>query len=307
MNTGYDLLKTFVATAHAGTFAAASRDLRISVSAVSQKIRLLEAQLGLQLFERVGRRVALRPAGLALSQRLQVGFQSLDEAVASFRGDFEAVKGRVTVGSPRTFGSYWLRPRLAAMLTRWPALRLEVQFDVPSVLETKVLDGGLDIAIIARPVEHPGLQAVPIAAEQFVAVAAPQYLKREGTPRTHADFVKQRWAIFDADQAMHRPWWQAAFGRRAALPADLVCQVASLDELLALAEGGAVMTVLPDYFVKEALKARRLIEVKPAAPGRHLATARNDIFLVCRSGAIRTARFTSVFKALSQPPGFSSL
>ncbi len=294
----YDLLRTFALAARLGTFAATAEASKLSVSAVSQQVRALEQHLGLSLFERVGRRVRLTPAGAQLSESCQRGFLALDEAVSVFSADFTEPRGVVTIGSPRTFGSYWLRPRLARLLTRWPGLELRVTFDVPSVLEPRVADGSLDLAILARAPEVPSLAATVIAEERFIAVASPRFVKSHGLPVTHADALEHPWAVFDEDLAMHGPWWRAAYGRTAAQPSRFTCHVASLDELLALAEAGIALTVLPDYFVAAALAAHRVVEVPMPKNARH--PARNRLTLVSRASSIRSRRFTLVHDELSR-------
>jgi DNA-binding transcriptional LysR family regulator len=165
------------------------------------------------------------------------------------------VRGRVAVGSPRTFGRHGLGPRLPALLSAHPELTVTVEYGVPSVLERRLAEGHIDLVILARPSELPGIETRPIATETFLAVAAPACLARRGQPRTAADFREHRYVVFDRDLAMHAPWWRAAFGGRTALPENIACEVASLEEMMALAIAGAAIAVLPDYQVADARPA----------------------------------------------------
>jgi DNA-binding transcriptional LysR family regulator len=300
LSISYDLLRTFVAAAEAGTFAAAASRERISVSAISQKVRALEAQLGQPLFERLGRRVRLLPAGTTLLETLKPEMARIDDALASLREDFTQVRGRVCVGAPRAFWSHWLRPRLPPVLAAHEALQVDVEFNVPSVLERRLHEGALDLAIFGRPAQLPGIKTLPLARETFVAVGAPAYLKRWGQPRTLADFQAQRWAVFDQDMAMHLPWWRASFGSKAALPERIVCRMPSLEELLALAEASVALVVLPDYLVTPAVSGGRVLVLEPA-PGQHARqrAAGNTLFLAWREGMVESARFRAVRQALS--------
>lgn len=302
MNVSYDLLRTFMAAAEAGTFAGAARRRRVSVSAISQGVRALEAQLGFPLFERLGRRVRLNHGGALLLRTLKVEFARIDEALASAAEDFTQVRGRVALGSPRTFGRHWLRPRLPALLAAHEALQVDVEFDVPSVLERRLVEGALDLAILVRPAELPGVATVPLARETFVAVGAPAYLERRGQPRSLAEFQAQRWATFDRDLPMHAPWWRASFGPRAALPEHVICQMASLEELLALAEAAVALTVLPDYLVAPSVEAGTLVMLPPG-PGQYARqrTAGNTLFLAWREGVAESARLSAVRDSLRGP------
>jgi DNA-binding transcriptional LysR family regulator len=269
------------------------------VSAISQQVKALETQLGVPLFERIGRRVQLTPAGQSLAATLEVALGRIDEALEHAVADHTVVRGNVAVGSPRTFGRHWLGPRLPALMSAHPALTIQVEYGVPSVLERRLAEGHLDLAILARPSELPNIEARPIATETFVAVAAPAYLGRHGTPRTASDFRQHRYVVFDHDQAMHAPWWRASFGARAPLPEGIVCEVASLEQMMDLALAGAVIAVLPDYQVTDAVRAGTLRILEPAR-GQHTRQrpAQSTLFLAWRRGAIESARLRVVREAL---------
>jgi DNA-binding transcriptional LysR family regulator len=293
----YELLRTFVAAAAARTFSEAARRRFVTVSAVSQQVKTLEVQLGVPLFDRLGRRVRLTDAGRDLQAALQTQFAHIEEALEAAASARGLVRGRLTLGAPRTFGRFWLRPRLPPLLRQHPELRVTVQFDVPSVLERRLADGALDLAILVREPELPGIDSAPLYTETFLAVAAPSYVSLRGAPRIPADFRAHRYLVFDGALAMHAPWWRATFGPRTPLPADIVCEVASLEEMLALAEAGVGIAVLPDYQLEEPIAAGR---VRPLAPPPRSAArpARNTIFLAWRRNAADSARLRAARTAL---------
>jgi DNA-binding transcriptional LysR family regulator len=78
----------------------------------------------------------------------------------------------------------------------------------------------------------------------------------------------------------------------------VVCRVASLDEMLALAAGGVGITVLPDYFIAPALASGEIDVIRPRPQGRRAATAKNAILLAQRHGAIVSARIRVLREAL---------
>lgn len=297
----YELLKTFVVAARARTFGAAAAERRVSVSAISQQVKALETQLGVSLFERIGRRVQLTPAGQSLAATLDVALARIDEALEGAVADHTIVRGSVAVGAPRTFGRHWLGPRLPALLAAHPELTIRVEYGVPSLLERRLAEGHLDLVILARPSELPYVEARPIATETFVAVAAPAYLARWGTPRAASDFRQHRYVVFDRDLAMHAPWWRASFGARAALPEGIACEVASLEQMMDLAVAGAVIAVLPDYQVADAVRAGALRILEPAR-GQHARQrpAQGTLFLAWRRGAVESARLRVVREALAR-------
>ena len=137
-----------------------------------------------------------------------------------------------------------------------------------------------------------------------MAVAAPRALAEHGTPRTLDDLQGRPWIVFDRDLAMHAPWWRSTFGRAVALPARVVCEIANLDEMRALAEAGVGFAVLPDYHVAESIRAGRLRIVAPprrtagGASPRKPHEAVNGIHLVWRRSTVETARLRAVRESL---------
>ncbi|MCP3138113.1 LysR family transcriptional regulator [Pyxidicoccus xibeiensis] len=290
----HEALWTLWEVSRAGTHAAAAARLGITPSAVGQQLKALEARVGVALFERVGRRARLTAAGAALVARLGEHLPALDAAVEEASVAHRAVRGEVSLGGPWPFFRFWLRPRLPGLLERHPELRLSVRFDVPSLLVRRLLAGELDVALLGLLPEAPGLEVRRVAQEEFVAVASPAYVRRWGTPRTARDFGAHRFIAFDADLAMLGPWWRTAFGAREPLPARVVCHIANLDEMLALAEAGSGIAVLPDYLVEPAVRAGRVVVLAPESGRRSIRRPRGTLWVAWRKAAAPTARFLAV-------------
>jgi DNA-binding transcriptional LysR family regulator len=242
-----ELLRTFVTTASAASFGDAARARRVTKSAISQQIKSLEGQLGVPLFERVGRHARVTEAGKRLAEVLQRELSAIDDALDTFVADARDLRGEVRIGAPRAFARTWVRPRVVALLRQHPELRVRLVFEVATDLERQLADGRLDLAVLARQTVLPTLDVVSLTRETFGAYASPGYLAAHGEPRTAADFASRPFIAYDDDLAMHAPWWRATFGRRVAVAARIVCFAASVDELAALAEAGVGIVVLPDH------------------------------------------------------------
>lgn len=293
-NVNLERLHTFVTAARAQTFAAAAKERGVSLSAISQQVRALEGELGHELFERIGRRVRLTAEGRALLEATIQHLEAIGEAVGALGRARTVVEGVVCLGSPRTFGQRWLEPRLPALLAAAPRLRLVLRFDVPSSLERRLVDGELDLAVLVRPPELGGVEAEIIAQERFVAVCAPT-MSRSHLAEQQVFGLK--WLTFDGDQPMHDVWWRATFGRRSNSKVRPVCEVPSLELMLALVVRGVGAAVLPDYLVASALKKGE-VSLLPLQPKR---PAGNSIFLAWRRSAVHSARFQAVREALTGP------
>ena len=174
MRVHYQLLETLLELERAPSFAAAAATLRVSTSAVSQRLQQLEHQLGFALFERFGRRNRMTQAGRELCATVRESFQQIDESVAKMRGDDVEARGKVRIGGPIIFSRMWLRPRLAILKKRYPLIIPDVTYHLAWRLTEQLVTGEVDLCIIAGPVENEALESRLIYTEEFVCVASPE-------------------------------------------------------------------------------------------------------------------------------------
>lgn len=288
-----DLLRAFVVAEQTPRLGDAAKKLHVTKSAVSQQMKTLEARLGVRLFERAGRNIRPTESARALASSLRRAFAQVDDAIETARDVHGAIGGEVRIGAPRPFTAAVLRPRIAKILATHPDVTLDVAFGTPTELEARLLAGDLDLAVLARPAESDRVTTAELFVETFVGVASPRYFDRHGMPRTLEDWDAHRILVFDRDLPMHAAFWRAAFGR-ASVRGTVACRVASLDELCALAESGAGIAALPDYFVDDAIARGRLTAI------RTKKSARNAITLAWRTAAVAPARVRVVRDALMQ-------
>lgn len=134
-------LRAFAAAARHQQFAKAADELHVTAGAISRQIRLLEAELGQPLFERLPQGVRLTAQGRALAGEIAPHLDGLTRAVARAR-----IKSSVlTVSAPPTFGQEWLLPRLEDFQRQHPDI--EVFLDASSAIVPLGTEGGAQAAI----------------------------------------------------------------------------------------------------------------------------------------------------------------
>jgi len=295
-----ELLRTLLAAATARTFGEAAKQRGISTPAISQQIKALETQLGMPLFERVGRNARLTASGTELVAVVRRQLALLDDAVVAFVEDGESVRGGVRIGGPGPFSAMWLRPRLVKLLKAHPSLRLDVRYGVPSALTNQLLAGELDFAIIVQDPAESSFESRVIHVEEFAPVASAAYVRKHGMPENAAEFRQRPMIVFDDDMAMLAPWWRANFGRGEPMPSNVLCSVTSLEDMRQLVLQGLGIAVLPDYFTARDVAAGHLVRVcKHVQPGRRKREAHNPVYLCWRKGMVMTARLRAVHAELT--------
>ena len=189
-----NLLPMFVAVAETSSFSTAAIKLAIPKSSISRGIASLEDELGVRLFHRTTRHVALSTAGTALFERSARLLAQLQTAVSDLPELQSAPSGKLRITAPVDFGS----TLLAEIVTRFTALYPSVEVDIR--LDNSIVElaaAGVDIAfrIATRPMKDSALIAQKAGTVGVQIYAAPSYLARRGTPHTPKELAAHDWVM----------------------------------------------------------------------------------------------------------------
>ncbi|MEJ1107040.1 MULTISPECIES: LysR family transcriptional regulator [unclassified Kribbella] len=173
-------LRVLRALADHGTVTAAAEVLHLTPSAVSQQLAALESEVGQELLERRGRRVAITSAGRLLLAHTDTILTEVERAEDAMRLHANGANGEVRITAFATAISLLVAPTLARLRDTNPGLDLVIRDAEGHQGITQLLDGDADIAIA---VEHRGsprpddqrLIRIPLYAEPFVAVLPPTH------------------------------------------------------------------------------------------------------------------------------------
>jgi DNA-binding transcriptional LysR family regulator len=173
-------LRVLRALADHGTVTAAAEVLHLTPSAVSQQLAALESEVGQELLERRGRRVAITSAGRLLLAHADTILTEVERAEDAMRLHANGVNGEVRVTAFATAITLLVAPALSRLRETAPGLSLVVRDAEGHQGITQLLDGDADLAIA---VEHRGsprpddqrLVRIPLYAEPFVAVLPPAH------------------------------------------------------------------------------------------------------------------------------------
>lgn len=180
---------SFVNAADAGSFAAAGRLLGITSAAVSKNVASLEKALGARLMNRTTRTLQLTDEGGAFLHQARIALEALDVAVDTVTTQRLGPSGRVRISTSSAFGRGHLLPLLPGLLSRYPALSVEVDFD------DRVVDfvrDGYDLVIRGGNIPDSTLVSRSICQLNLALVASPEYLARQGVPNNPQELQAHR-------------------------------------------------------------------------------------------------------------------
>src|SRR5919108_545550 len=194
-----DLLVGFEAAARHLSFTKAGEELFLTQSAVSRQIKELEEQLGVELFQRRHRALALTEAGKSFYASAAQVLTTMRTATDRLRA--QAGKKALSVTTTNSFAALWLIPRLAGFTREQPGV------DVRITAETKVQDlerDGLDLALRHGPASLAGPNAVRLFGEKVFPVCSPKLLKKRPL-NVPGDLKNHVLLVYDDPEVRH-PW-----------------------------------------------------------------------------------------------------
>jgi len=154
-------LQSFLAVAETGSFSRAAERVFLTQPAVSKRIAALEASLGTRLFDRIGKRAQLTPAGVALFERARRVLRELDDVKRSIADLSGTIAGELRLATSHHIGLHRLPQPLRQFHAAYPQVRLDLRFMDSEQACNEVARGEIEIAIVTLP---PKLEA-PLKAE----------------------------------------------------------------------------------------------------------------------------------------------
>ncbi len=192
----FQQLTYFLAAAEHGSFSAAAATLHMAQPSLSEQIRRLEAELGVPLLARAGRRLELTEAGRMLLPHAERTLAAADEAVESVKEVRTLTGGTASFG---TFGSahhYLLGGLVQDFRRRHPDVRVRVVGQNSAEVADAIREGRLEAGLIALPIDDRGLEVRPsIREENHYVSASPQRLTK---PITIEELAAAPLILYDA-------------------------------------------------------------------------------------------------------------
>ncbi|MBB3566910.1 LysR family transcriptional regulator [Rhizobium sp. BK491] len=248
-------LGIFVHTAEGGSFVAGARRLGLSSSAVGKAIARLEQEMGVRLFHRSTRSMTLTEEGSFFLNTCRRIISELDTAQAELSKSHAAPRGHLRISLP--LAGMLLMPAISAFMRTYADITLDLDFTDRLV---DVIEEGFDAVIRTGDVRDTRLMSRKLGTFRFQIVAAPNYLKAEGTPLTPEDLLQHKCLHHRyPSTGKLEPWPLVRNGEelRLALPTTTIAS--TIEPLIHLAENGFGITSLPSFAVSAQIADGRLV------------------------------------------------
>jgi DNA-binding transcriptional LysR family regulator len=255
-------LALFARVAQLQSFSAAAREMNLAKSAVSKRVALLEARLGVRLLVRTTRRVNLTDAGLRVYEACAQVLQATQAAAAAVQDTAAGERGMIRINAPVAFAQRHLLPLIHLHLQAHPGVEIDLSVDDRMI---DLSSGRYDLVVrIGRELSEQSVVARLLARDRLVIVGAPSYFARVGLPRDPRELVHHSCLRY-APRSAGVEWRFKGAGGDAGGPlaVSVRASMTAGDDvtLREAAVAGMGLTIMPRCFVDRELAAGQLRSV----------------------------------------------
>ncbi len=253
-------MSVFVEVARARGFRAAASALNLGAGSVSEAVQRFEYRLGVRLFERSTRSVALTAAGQRLYEQSLPAIADLESAVRELKDSKDAVSGNLRLSAPRTAGRFFLDKLIEDYALKFPDVKIELIYDDSKV---DLVASGVDAAIRSATMLEQDSHAIPIGPHLDMAVvASPEYLRRSGKPSLPEEVLSHDGICFAFDQTGQlAPWnFTSKQGVVTIMPKPRIV-ANDLQSMLGFAQAGLGLAYVYAESAKDLIADARLIHL----------------------------------------------
>jgi LysR family hydrogen peroxide-inducible transcriptional activator len=284
-------LRYFCAVAETASFSRAAQQTHVSQPSLSQQIQKLERELGVRLFDRLGRTVRLTEPGRSFLPRARNILHEVDVASSNIQEHATEIGGLVSLGVIPTVAPYFLPRRLAVFSRKYPSVRVNVVEEITPLLLDALRAGRVDVAILALPLTARGHEFVPSAIVSEKLFAA--------LPKRHALAKRPRVAL---EQLREEPFLLLRDGhcfrdtaidlcKQARMHPKVVFESGQFSSILSMVAAGMGVSIVPHMAVDTHISDCRFV---PLADGQ----AQRTIGAVVLRGRMLTRAQTALVEQL---------
>lgn len=227
----FTTMKVYCSVVENDSLADAARKMNVSPSVVSKHLSALEDHLGVRLLNRTTRRISITEEGTAYYERCKQIITDVAEAEIEVSSAHTAPRGLLKITAPVTFAHRHLTPHLPKFLDMFPEVEVQVQVNDRVV---DLVDEGIDLAIRISQLKDSSLIARRLAPNRRYIAATPEYLERNGTPKSVDDLKDHRLITWPPGNPLND--WHFLI--------DGVDRIIKVKGAIAVNEGDAILTTL---------------------------------------------------------------
>jgi DNA-binding transcriptional LysR family regulator len=254
-----ETLKVFRDLIETGSFSLAAAQNFVTQSAVSQQIRTLETRYGRKLVERAKRRVRPTPAGeifYEISKEIVSRYEDLDRRLQDFSN---IVAGTVRVACVYSVGLYEVSEELKTYVKAYPSVNVRLEYKGSGQIYEEVLNGTLDVGVIAYPSKRPQIHLVPFREDRLVLICSPAHPFSRQKSISIKRLDGQNFVGFEKGLPTQKAIERAL--QRHGIRVQYVAEVDNIEVIKRIVELGTGVSIAPEPAVRPEVRTKSLIAI----------------------------------------------
>ncbi|MCG8642627.1 MAG: LysR family transcriptional regulator [Desulfobacterales bacterium] len=254
-------LKAFITTIDENGFSAAARKMGMATSSITRLVDNLEYYLGTTLINRSTRRVNLTAAGEVFYAQARMILRDLGHAEEVIRDLDHEVRGTIKLSVPVALGRICFMPIFNKFMATYPAVKLDIAFTDEYI---DMMEHDLDISIRICSLPRSGnLIVTKLLPQNRYVVGSPLYLEQQGTPLAPEELYSHATLIYDYKSGQDKWVFCKSENTDEVIEVVLEGRLRSnnSETLLMAVKDGLGLALLPDWLIREDLKAGNIVSV----------------------------------------------
>ncbi|KFN15180.1 LysR family transcriptional regulator [Bacillus pseudomycoides] len=240
-------LEYFVAVSNELHFTKAAEKLNISQPSLSQQIRALEHEIGMPLFDRIGKKISLTEAGRILLSHSKKVFHEVEQAYAAIQDLNGLQQGKLTIGALLTTVNYLLPPAILNFNALYPNVELSVLGLRTGEIREKLLQNELDIGITFLPVQDKEIISIPLYQNELTLVVPTNHELTQHTTVTMG--VLQKYPIILLPKNFFLTQLIRSHCQNFNFTPKPILEISTMESLIHMVSKGMGITVLPKPYI----------------------------------------------------------
>lgn len=237
-------LRYFCAVAETASFTRAAEREQVAQPSLSQQIMKLEEELGVRLFDRLGRSVRLTEPGRIFLPRARTILSELKAAKEEVAERQSVVSGPVTLGVIPTIAPYFLPARIAVFSRKFPQVAINVVEDVTVHLLDRLRGGLVDLAILALPTRGHDLDCIPLLTERLYAILPKTHPLARRRSVAMKELREEPFLLLRDDHCFRETAMEVC--KRARIMPQIVFESGQFSSILGMVSAGLGISVVPE-------------------------------------------------------------
>jgi LysR family hydrogen peroxide-inducible transcriptional activator len=237
-------LRYFCAVAETGSFTRAAEREQVAQPSLSQQVIKLEEELGVRLFDRLGRTVRLTDLGQIFLPRARVILNELKAAKEEVADKQFSPSGPVAVGVIPTIAPYFLPPRIGSFCRKYPESSITVFEDITARLMDRLRAGLIDLAIMALPIRGHDLECFPLRTERLFAILPKEHKLAKKTSVLLRELRNESFLLLRDDHCFRETAMEVC--KRARILPRVIFESGQFSSILAMVGAGLGISIVPE-------------------------------------------------------------